>query len=78
MKRKAQNDSLCIEFQKKICIRLNDIPKTKFLLKQDDCLMSDINETYNCSLHDNDVSICSIYGCSGGEIVKLKTYNYIS
>lgn len=34
---------------------------------------------YGCSLHDNDVSICSIYGCSGGQIKSQSSlYNYIN
>ena len=104
-KRKVE-DSLYLEFQKKICIR--DIPGREVYREErvdsvdrkerdermpnikclslidSDVVMSDPNENcknyknYKCSLHDNDISICSIYGCSGGDCVKLKTYNYIS
>lgn len=31
---------------------------------------------YGCSLHDNDVTICSIYGCSGGQIHTQQSYSY--
>lgn len=35
-------------------------------------------KVYICVYHDNDISICSIYGCSGVEnIVETEKYNYV-
>lgn len=49
-------------------IKIDDTPRdtTKFV-------------TYECSLHDHDVDVCSIYGCSGSQNPCLENiFNYIN
>lgn len=41
-------------------------------------LMTDIEQPYLCSLHDNDRDVCLIYDCSGGRSFTENLYNYIN
>lgn len=72
-KRKASSDlyDRSIKLQKKLMMVYKGVKRKSDWMY--------IEQSYKCSIHDDDKSICLIYDCSGGKLIDAKSlYNYIN